>query len=709
MNFSVKTTNRAIRIAAAVVCAIMIACMLPTSVFALEGTTGELTWRLWGGTLTVSGKGSMPEYSDDFMPPWYDSATAINKINVGEGVTNISSLAFYGCTTASVIKLPSTVTSIGDRAFKNCGSLKYLNLPDNLTYIGEAAFEECTKLNGVVLPNGLTTVDHYAFMRCTSLSSIVIPASVENLGMVVFAYCTGLTQAQIRCPITKVPDWTFYGCTSLSAISLPSTISEAGPLAFHDCPNLDGVYYSGDSLETIENIISSDPTTGQAVIIDNNVPTEIVEGEEEGGQSGGNSNTVNGTNDGKTSANTTDGDTGNSIITTVSDTDDAVITVRQETEYDYTVNGMDATYDDVINSGENDSIDVKGYTTNTIDASIITEDGWDDLEQVVNETVKTNDADNGDNPVRVNVQLDESVVSGSDLGKFAGKDVILTVATDDGNTWVIDEKKLSRSSFDKDKDYDLGFTVTRLEKNNTKIPTDQVYSLNFSGNIDFNSTVGVNVKVGNAYKYATLYQKNGSKYVAVQTVVVDKQGKAWFSLANVDKKTKYYIGINSEDADVTNAIIPDSIKKDYGMEKTSYLTDANGMQYEITGRSSSFGVSGKMFAIYVAVAIGAIILIVSIIMITINKFAKNKAKYSIANDAPPADEEPIDEEALRLKVMREMLDEKDGKSSSSEGKEKGAAEKKKSDKKDGSKKENKGSGEKKNKTDGKKSKKDGKE
>ena len=48
-------------------------------------------------------------------------------------------------------------------------------------------------------------------------------------------------------------------------------------------------------------------------------------------------------------------------------------------------------------------------------------------------------------------------------------------------------------------------------------------------------------------------------------------------------------------------------------------------------------------------------LLVSLVMITIHKISRSKAKYAAA--AAAEKDEPIDEEALRLEVMQELLDE----------------------------------------------------
>ena len=73
-------------------------------------------------------------------------------------------------------------------------------------------------------------------------------------------------------------------------------------------------------------------------------------------------------------------------------------------------------------------------------------------------------------------------------------------------------------------------------------------------------------------------------------------------------------------------------------------------------RESSWGISGKQFALYVFIAIAAIVFIVTGVMITLNKINQSKAKYA-AMAAADAEEFEIDEEALRLQIMQEMLEE----------------------------------------------------
>lgn len=624
-----KQVNILQRLAAVVLCLLLAVLLLPLPASALEGSTGELQWELWGGTLTVSGSGPMPDYTDANMPPWYDSAEAVNRIVVAEGVTSIGSLAFYGCSTAQSVSLGSTVTSIGDRAFKNCRSVTYMGFPSGLLSIGEAAFESCEKLNGIRLPSSLQSLGNYAFNRCISLSHITVPASVTDFGMVVFAYCTGLTRAVIQCPITKVPDWTFYGCTALSAVSLPETVTETGEYAFHDCQNLGGVYYSGAASGAISDALKNDSTTKDAVVI---------EGAEQGDLPNG-------------SAVESDGST--SIITNVKESENASITQTDKTDYTYTVNGEPATIEEVLTSGEGASVEATGKTETEFSATVENSEGWKELSDTVKDTL--NKREDSEAPIKVNVQLPGSQVSGEELKELAGKDVIVSITTDSGNTWIVDQSEQSKNSFGKET-YDLGISVERLDKNTTKIKSDTVYKVKFASDTDFSSTVGINLKVGNAYQYATLYQKELFGLSELQTVMVDESGNAWFSLANVDSGTKYYVGINVEGVDKTSAVIPSSLEEAHGIDYT--LTDSSGQKYQITGRFSSWGITGTQFAIYVAIAFGGLVLLVTLVMVTLNKISKSKAKYSVSGESEAVE---LDEEAIRLQVLQEMLEEKENK------------------------------------------------
>ena len=607
--------------------AIVLVCLslLPFFSFALDGTDGKIQWELSAGTLVISGKGEMRDYTDAHMAPWFDSASAIKRIVVKEGITSIGDLAFYNCDKALFVALPESVTKIGNRAFKNCFSLVGIQLPKSLETIGEASFEACAALKSLDMPQALRSIGNYAFINCTVLSTVSIPQGVTELGRVAFAYCTGLTHAEILCPLTRVPDWTFYGCTALRAVALPQTVTEAGEYAFENCDNLSGIYYDG--------------TAGL-------LPPEKT----------GDDVTISPREDFPASGSTTEPITDDSSkSTTVSTSGNATITTTTETDYSYTVDGKDASLDEALSAAEDADVSVKSENKITISVTLENDAGWDDLADAIGKA----DAASEDT-VTAEVQLPSSTVNGKDLAKIAGKDVTVTVVTPSGSTWQIDAADKRKKDFS-DRDYNLDFSVDKLDKAPSKIESDTVYRVKFSDRLDFEATAAVGVKVGNARQYATLYKKGLFGVKNMQTVVVDADGRAWFSFDGVRRGEVYYVAIDSADADRANAVIPQNLYAEYGVDREHTLMGMDGNYYEVGERTSRWGITGGQFALYVGIAVAVIIAVVTVIMLMARRASRSRAKLAaLAEQSMRADREeaPIDEEALRLEIMQEMLQER---------------------------------------------------
>ena len=68
---------------------------------------------------------------------------AVQKVEIGSGVTSIGSYAFYNCHSLASITIPDGVTSIGNNAFYNCYSLASITIPGGVTSIGISAFYNC--------------------------------------------------------------------------------------------------------------------------------------------------------------------------------------------------------------------------------------------------------------------------------------------------------------------------------------------------------------------------------------------------------------------------------------------------------------------------------------------------------------------------------------------------------------------------------------
>ena len=80
------------------------------------------------------------------------------------------------------IEIPNGVTEIGSGAFSGCSSLTNIDIPNGVTEIGYGAFRGCSSLTSIDIPNGVTVIEESAFYGCSSLTNIDIPNSVTEIG-----------------------------------------------------------------------------------------------------------------------------------------------------------------------------------------------------------------------------------------------------------------------------------------------------------------------------------------------------------------------------------------------------------------------------------------------------------------------------------------------------------------------------------------------
>ena len=268
------------------------------------------------GLLTISGKGSMYGYSwksdgDKLVTtaPW--GSKKLTQVVISDGVTNIGSSAFDGCTGLTSITIPDSVTSIGSEAFSGCTGLTSITIPDGVTNIGEDAFYNVPNivysgnlsgapwgaraLNGyiedgivyedssktkllacpssregtVVIPDSVTSIGDLAFDGCTGLTSITIPDSVTSIGEGAFYDCFSLTSVTIPDGVTNIGDYAFYGCSSLTSVTIGNSVTSIDESAFSGCRSLtsitipDSVTSIGyDAFYNVPNIVYSGNLSG---------------------------------------------------------------------------------------------------------------------------------------------------------------------------------------------------------------------------------------------------------------------------------------------------------------------------------------------------------------------------------------------------------------------------------------------------------------
>ena len=208
----------------------------------IGGSCGaNVNWILENGVLTITGNGTMNDYTWGTPALWMEYAALITNVVIEDGVTSIGDAAFYKCTGLTSIVIPNSVTSIGYEAFYKCTGLTSIVIPNSVTSIDDYTFCSCTGLTSVEIPNSVTSIGGYAFGYCSGLTSVEIPNSVTSIGNSAFARCDGLTSITIPNSVTRIWNNAFYGCTGLTSVTIPNSVTSIGSDTFNGCTGLTSV------------------------------------------------------------------------------------------------------------------------------------------------------------------------------------------------------------------------------------------------------------------------------------------------------------------------------------------------------------------------------------------------------------------------------------------------------------------------------------
>ena len=138
----------------------------------------------------------------------YAYRNAVQKIEIGNGVTGIRSSAFRNCYSLASITIPDGVTYIDNSAFYNCNSLASITIPDGVTYIKSGAFQNCNSLASITIPDGVTSIGSTAFQNCYGVryydfaNHVAVP-ELSNKS----AFTGIVADCEIRVPAALADEW----------------------------------------------------------------------------------------------------------------------------------------------------------------------------------------------------------------------------------------------------------------------------------------------------------------------------------------------------------------------------------------------------------------------------------------------------------------------------------------------------------------------
>lgn len=290
-----------------------------------EGICGKnLTWSLDDeGVLLIEGTGAMYNFSEDTNYISVDPTTKeqvsssedeyidvyrwnlhfdkIKKVVIGEGVTSICDVVFFGCFQINTIVLNAVNCDVNN-AFKNCSNIKIISIGNKVESIPAKAFSGCSNLEKVYIPDIVINMDPLAFEGCGkativckngsyahlyavqngikyildnnngtafeiknsvligyngTASDVVLPADTASIGIDAFKGNKTVEHIEIPYSVTKIYNGAFADCPNLECVVIPFTVTEIGDSAFSGTNAKIYCYYNSYAYNyAVENGIS---------------------------------------------------------------------------------------------------------------------------------------------------------------------------------------------------------------------------------------------------------------------------------------------------------------------------------------------------------------------------------------------------------------------------------------------------------------------
>lgn len=135
--------------------------------------------------IRIGGTGAIKDYGNGSDAPWSSKASAIDDIQIDEGITSIGNNAFQNLGVEGDMYFGNHIKRIGEYAFDSA-SLHYATF-DGTEKLGRYSFANCVDLREVYLEDSnITAIPEGCFSGCRSLRWVTLPDNIDRIDVSAF-------------------------------------------------------------------------------------------------------------------------------------------------------------------------------------------------------------------------------------------------------------------------------------------------------------------------------------------------------------------------------------------------------------------------------------------------------------------------------------------------------------------------------------------
>lgn len=201
-------------------------------------------------------KESSGTFNQDLVVLTGNGINEIKRINVFQGVTDISKDAFSLCKSLEIVSLPETLITIGENAFYECSKLNQTRgnndntfiIPESVQKIDKAAFYNCTSLENINFKCKDLTVGLNSFSGTKWLNNQSDGAVYS--GPALLMYKGGIQDSDVDFVIkdgtTSLTESCLRDKSRLRTLKIPSSVKYIGVSAVSNCSDIKEITVYGD-------------------------------------------------------------------------------------------------------------------------------------------------------------------------------------------------------------------------------------------------------------------------------------------------------------------------------------------------------------------------------------------------------------------------------------------------------------------------------